>query len=221
MIIAIDGPAGSGKSTIAKIIAERLKYKYINSGAMYRAVAREALGQGLDLSNVEGVACVAESLVVDFKPDREGQRVLVNGKDVTQELKSETVGAGAAVVASQVRVREILTAHQRKLGKNGHIVMEGRDIGTKVFPNADKNFYFHADARERGKRRYLERKAKNADADLEEIIEQIKQRDHEDMHRAIAPLAQAEDAVYVDTTNMNIDELVDLVVEHINLSKEV
>ena len=221
MIIAIDGPAGSGKSTIAKIIAERLKYKYINSGAMYRAVAREALGQGLDLSNVEGVACVAESLVVDFKPDREGQRVLVNGKDVTQELKSETVGAGAAVVASQVRVREILTAHQRKLGKNGHIVMEGRDIGTKVFPNADKKFYFHADARERGKRRYLELKAKNADADLEEIIEQIKQRDHEDMHRAIAPLAQAEDAVYVDTTNMNIDELVDLVVEHINLSKEV
>ena len=221
MIIAIDGPAGSGKSTVAKIIAERLKYKYINSGAMYRAVAREALRQGLDLSDPDKVARVAESLAVDFEPDSEGQRVLVNGEDVTQELKSETVGAGAAVVASQTRVREILTAQQRELGKRGHIVMEGRDIGTKVFPGADKKFYFHADARERGKRRFLELRARNADVELEEIIEQIRQRDHEDTHRAIAPLIQAEDAIYVDTTHLNIEQLVDLTVEHIKPSAGV
>tara|TARA_B100000686_G_C16763596_1_gene960367 strand:- start:1210 stop:1875 length:666 start_codon:yes stop_codon:yes gene_type:complete len=221
MIIAIDGPAGSGKSTVAKIIAERLKYKYINTGAMYRVVAREALKQGLDLSDSDQVASVAESLVVDFKLDLEGQKILVNGEDVTRDLKSETVGAGAAVVASQIRVREILTAQQRELGKHGQVVMEGRDIGTRVFPEADKKFYFHADARERGKRRYLELKARNAEVKLEEIIEQIRQRDYEDTHREIAPLAQAEDAIYVDTTHLNIEQLVDLTVGHIQPSAGV
>ena len=154
---------------------------------MYRAVAREVLKRGLNLSNEENVAQVAESLKIDFAHDKEGQRVLVNNEDVTQELKSETVGAGAAIVASQVRVREILTAQQRELGRRGQVVMEGRDIGTKVFPNADKKFYFHADTRERGRRRYLELKAKNTDVSLEEIIEQIRQRDYEDTHRTVAP----------------------------------
>tara|TARA_B100000686_G_scaffold355052_1_gene469448 strand:+ start:9427 stop:10092 length:666 start_codon:yes stop_codon:yes gene_type:complete len=221
MIIAIDGPAGSGKSTIAKIIAERLQYKYINSGSMYRAVAREVLKRGLDLSNEENVARVAESLKIDFVHDIEGQRVLVNDEDVTQELKSETVGAGAAIVASQVRVREILTAQQRELGRRGQVVMEGRDIGTKVFPNADKKFYFHAEARERGRRRYLELKAKNTDVSLEEIIEQIRQRDYEDTHRAVAPLIQAKDAVYVDTTYLNIDQLADLTEEKIKRPPQI
>ena len=212
MIIAIDGPAGSGKSTIAKIIAERLQYKYINSGSMYRAVAREVLKRGLNLSNEENVAQVAESLKIDFAHDKEGQRVLVNNEDVTQELKSET---------SQVRVREILTAQQRELGRRGQVVMEGRDIGTKVFPNADKKFYFHADTRERGRRRYLELKAKNTDVSLEEIIEQIRQRDYEDTHRTVAPLVQAKDAVYVDTTYLNIDQLADLTEEKIKRPPQI
>ncbi len=216
MIIAIDGPAGSGKSTVAKIIAERLKYKYINSGAMYRAVACEAQRRGVALSDEKKVAQVAESLIIDFIPHPDGQRVLVDGKDVTQELKSEGVGTGAAIVASQARVREILTAAQRILGQNGSVVMEGRDIGTKVFPKADKKFYFQADPEERGKRRYLELKAKYAEANLQHIIEQIKQRDYEDTHRAIAPLAKADDAIYVDTTRMTIEELVDLVVGYIH-----
>ena len=215
MIIAIDGPAGSGKSTIAKIIAERLRFKYINSGAMYRAVACEARRQGVALSDESQVARVAESLNIDFDPGADGQRVLVDGKDLTQQLKSEAVGSGAAIVASQAQVRKIMTSAQRKLGENGSIVMEGRDIGTKVFPNADKKFYFHADPEERGKRRYLELKAKHAEIDLEHIIEQIKQRDYEDMHRAIAPLAQADNAIYVDTTRMTIEELVGLIVGHI------
>ena len=134
----------------------------------------------------------------------------------TQQLKNEIVGTGAAVVASQNRVREIMTATQRKLAENGNIVMEGRDIGTKVFPDADKKFYFHADPEERGRRRFLELKSKYTGVDLQHIIKQIKQRDYEDTHRAIAPLMQADDAIYVDTTRMTIEELVELVVGYIH-----
>ena len=215
MIIAIDGPAASGKSTIAKIIAERLKFKYINSGAMYRAVACEARRRGVKLSDESEVAQMAQSLSIDFYPGADGQRVLVDGKDLTQQIKSETIGTVPAIVASQPRVRKIMTTAQRKFGESESVIIEGRDIGTKVFPDADKKFYFHADPEERGKRRYLELKARNADVKLEQIIEQIKQRDYEDTHRAFAPLAKADDAIYIDTTRMSIEELVELVVKQI------
>ncbi|MFQ5673044.1 MAG: (d)CMP kinase [Nitrospinales bacterium] len=221
MIIAIDGPAGSGKSTIAKTIAEKLAFRYINSGAMYRAVAWTAQNNGMDLNDREQVARVAAELDIEFVPHPDGQKVMVNGNDVTQILKSEVVGKGAAVVASQPKVREIMTALQRHMGHEGKIVMEGRDIGTVVFPHADIKFYFDADPVERGKRRYHELRAKQQQVNLEKIVAQIKQRDYEDAHRKIAPLIRAKDAIYLDTTHLTIDEVVDKVVEHIGPAANV
>ncbi|MEC7641731.1 MAG: (d)CMP kinase [Nitrospinota bacterium] len=221
MIIAIDGPAGSGKSTIAKTIAEKLAFRYINSGAMYRAVAWTAQNKEIDLNNEDEVARVAEKLEIEFVSNPQGQKVTVDGQDATQALKTESVGAGAAIVAGQPRIREIMTARQRQMGRKGKVVMEGRDIGTVVFPQADLKFYFDADPEERGKRRYLELKAKQRPVNLKNIVAQIKQRDYEDAHRKIAPLARADDAIYVDTTHLNIEAVVDRVVERIGPAANV
>jgi cytidylate kinase len=213
MIVAIDGPAGSGKSTVAKIVAERLGFKYINTGAMYRAVAWKAGQLGASLKDEAGIARVAEQLNLEFVPSSGGQKVLVDGEDVGARLKSEEVGNGAATVASQPNVRRILTDLQRKMGQDGKIVMEGRDIGTQVFPNANKKIFFHADPEERGRRRYTELSEKGESVDLNKIIEQIKSRDLEDMNRAVAPLLRAEDALLVDTTHLGIEEAVVKVLE--------
>lgn len=221
MIIAIDGPAGSGKSTIAKTIAERLAFRYINSGAMYRAVAWTAQNDGIDLNNEADLARMAERLEIEFVPGPEGQKVEIGGTDATQALKSESVGAGAAIVASQSKIREIMTARQRRMGEEGNVVMEGRDIGTVVFPQADLKFYFDADPVERGKRRYLELKSKQRSVDLEDIVAQIKQRDYEDANREIAPLVRAKDAIYLDTTHLNIEEVVGKVVERLGPAANV
>jgi len=211
MIIAIDGPAGSGKSTAAKIIAQRLNFRYIDTGAMYRAVALSAQRKNADLYDLEVIAEIAEKLDIQLIPQAQGQQVLADGEDVTAQLKNETVGAGAAIVAAQPKVRDILIAKQRELGKSGRVVMDGRDIGTVVFPEAEFKFFMEANPEERGRRRYLELKEKNPSVNLEEIIEQVKKRDHEDRTREISPLVMAEDGTLLDTTHFNPDE----VVEHI------
>lgn len=216
MIIAIDGPAGSGKSTIAKFIARKLNYRYIDTGAMYRAVAWRADKDGIDLVDENAVGQLARQLNIEFVTHPEGQQVLVNGENATGLLKNEIVGRGAAKVAAQKMVRETLVAKQQEIGQSGNVVMDGRDIGTQVFPNAELKFFLDADAEERGKRRYLELKAKNQDVDLENIISEIKQRDHEDRTRAISPLRPAEDAIEVDTTKFSIEEVIDQVMEQIN-----
>ena len=221
MIIAIDGPAGSGKSTVAKFIAKRLNYRYIDTGAMYRAVAWSAEKKDIDLSDENAVGQWVTQLKIEFIADPEGQQVKVNGENATGLLKNEVVGRGAAKVASQKRVREILVAKQQEIGQSGNVVMDGRDIGTQVFPNAELKFFMDADAEERGKRRYLELKEKNLDVDLENIIAEIKQRDHEDRTRAISPLCPAEDAIKIDTTKFAIEEVIDKVMEQINLKKEI
>ena len=146
-----------------------------------------------------------------------GQQVKVNGENATGLLKNEIVGRGAAKVAAQKRVREILVSKQQKIGQLGNVVMDGRDIGTQVFPNADLKFFLDADAEERGKRRYLELKEKNMDVDLENIIAEIKKRDHEDKTRSISPLRPALDAIEVDTTKFTIEEVIHQVMEKINL----
>ena len=191
MIIAIDGPAGSGKSTVAKFIAKRLNYRYIDTGSMYRAVAWSAEKKDIDLSDENAVGQWVTQLKIEFVADPAGQQVKVNGENATGLLKNEVVGRGAAKVAAQKRVREILVAKQQEIGESGNVVMDGRDIGTQVFPNAELKFFMDADAEERGKRRYLELKEKNLDVDLENIIAEIKQRDHEDRTRAISPLCPA------------------------------
>ncbi len=213
MIVAIDGPAGSGKSTVAKIVAERLGFKYINTGAMYRAVAWKAHKNGFLLKDESAMARVAEELNIEFVPNPGGQKILIDGEDVGAKLKGEEAGNGAATVASQPQVREILTNLQRKMGQEGKIVMEGRDIGTQVFPNADKKFFFQADPEERGRRRYKELLTKGESVDLQKIIDQIRKRDLEDMNRSVAPLIKAEDALLVDTTHLGIEEAVAKVIE--------
>ena len=221
MIIAIDGPAGSGKSTVAKFIAKRLNYRYIDTGSMYRAVAWSAEKKDIDLSDENAVGQWVTQLKIEFVADPAGQQVKVNGENATGLLKNEVVGRGAAKVAAQKRVREILVAKQQEIGGSGNVVMDGRDIGTQVFPNAELKFFMDADAEERGKRRYLELKEKNLDVDLENIIAEIKQRDHEDRTRAISPLCPAEDAIKIDTTKFAIEEVIDKVMEQINLKKEI
>jgi len=216
MIIAIDGPAGSGKSTIAKLVAKRLNYRYIDTGAMYRAVAWTAQKKGLSLTDETAMAELARSLKIEFVPGADGQSVLVDGENATTHLKNETVGKGAATVAAQKSVREVLVARQRQIGETGNVVMDGRDIGTVVFPQANKKFFFVADAEERGRRRYEELKSKNPDLDLKIIIEEIRQRDHEDCNRKISPLVRAEDALEIDTTRLSIEEVTDHVLKNIN-----
>jgi CMP/dCMP kinase len=219
MIIAIDGPAGSGKSTVAKFIAKRLNYRYIDTGAMYRAVAWSAVKKDIDLSDENAVGQWVTQLKIEFISDPAGQQVKVNGENTIGLLKNEVVGRGAAKVAAHKRVREILVAKQQEIGQSGKVVMDGRDIGTQVFPNADLKFFMDADAEERGKRRYLELKGKNQDVDLEHIIAEIKQRDHEDRTRAISPLCPAKDAIKIDTTEFDIEEVIEKVMEQINLKK--
>ena len=208
MIIAIDGPAGSGKSSAAKIVAQKMQFKHINTGAMYRAVAWRARQLKMDLSDEAGVAEVALNQDIKFVPGAEGQTVVVDGEDVTTLLRSKTVDRDAALVASLAKVRELLVAKQRKMGESGSIVMEGRDIGTVVFPEAERKFFLDATPEERGKRRYLELQAQNQKVDLDTIIEQVRRRDEKDRNRKVSPLKPAEDAICLDTTNLDLEEVV-------------
>ena len=219
MIIAIDGPAGSGKSTIAKFIAKKLSYRYIDTGAMYRAVAWSANNEGIDLDDENRVGQWTEKLKIEFLTDPEGQQIKVNGANATGLLKNEVVGRDAAKVAAQKQVREILVAKQQEIGQSGQVVMDGRDIGTQVFPKAELKIFMDADAKERGKRRYLELKGKNMDVDLGNIIAEIKQRDLEDRNRTISPLRPADDAIKIDTTKFTIEEVIYQVMEKINLKQ--
>ena len=217
MVIAIDGPAGSGKSTVAKIVAEKLRFRYIDTGSMYRAVAWKNLLKNVDLSNEEMVAEIAHNVEIDLVPGEGGQSVFVDGENATNQLKQEKISRAAAVVAAQPMVREIMTKKQRELGSREDVVMDGRDIGTVVFPQAEKKFFLDAEPKERGRRRFDELKIKNQEAnlDLATIIEQVKQRDYEDRTRKIAPLRQPDDAISIDTTHLDIGQVVDQVMKEI------
>jgi len=215
MIIAIDGPAGSGKSSVAKIIAQKMQFRHINTGAMYRAVAWKARKLEVDLSDEPRVAEVALNQSLQFVPGPEGQTVVVDGEDVTALLRSKTVDREAAIVASLGKVREILVAKQRDMGEGGSIVMEGRDIGTVVFPQAERKFFLDATPEERGKRRFLELQAKNQEVDLDAIIEQVKRRDEIDRNRKVSPLKPAKDAICIDTTNLDLEKVVNQIMEWI------
>ena len=220
MIIAIDGPAGSGKSTIAKIVAEKLNFRYIDTGSMYRSVAWKSLQKNTTLKDEDAVADIASKVQIELVSGKNGQLVFVDGENITEQLKVEEISRGAAIVAAQPKIRKIMTTKQRKLGKQGMVVMDGRDIGTVVFPQAEKKFFLDADPKERGRRRFAELKEKDQarNADLATIIEQIVQRDHEDRNRKIAPLKQAKDAMLIDTTNLSIDQVVKEIIKTINPS---
>ena len=215
MIIAIDGPAGSGKSTVAKIVAEKLNFRYIDTGSMYRSVAWKSLEKNTALRDENAVADIASKVKIELVPGKDGQLVFVDGKNITDQLKVEEISRGAAIVAAQPMIREIMTTKQRKLGKQGKVVMDGRDIGTVVFPQADKKFFLDADPKERGRRRFIELKEKGQvkNTDLSTIIAQIVQRDHEDRSRKIAPLKQAKDAMLIDTTHLSVDQVAEEIIK--------
>ena len=215
MIIAIDGPAGSGKSTVAKIVAEKLNFRYIDTGSMYRSVAWKSLEKNTALGDEDAVADIASKVKIELVPGKDGQLVFVDGKNITDQLKVEEISRGAAIVAAQPMIREIMTTKQRKLGKQGKVVMDGRDIGTVVFPQADKKFFLDADPKERGRRRFIELKEKDQvkNTALSTIIAQIVQRDHEDRSRKIAPLKQAKDAMLIDTPHLSVDQVVEEIIK--------
>ena len=218
MIIAIDGPAGSGKSTVAKIVAKKLNFHYIDTGSMYRSVAWKSLQEKAKLVDEDVVASIAWKTKIELVPGENEQLVFVDGENITDQLKKETISRGAAVVAAQPIIREIMTAKQRELGKRGNVVMDGRDIGTVVFPKAEKKFFLDADPKERGRRRFAELKEaeQEINTDLTTIVKQVMQRDSEDRNRKIAPLKQAKDAILIDTTHLSIDQVVGEIMKTIN-----
>lgn len=205
--IAIDGPAGAGKSTIAKNIARELQFIYVDTGAMYRAIALHLLREGADGGDSEAVASACRSAEVSIIYRNGEQIVLLNGEDVTPCLRTEEVSRMASVGAANPAVREKLLSLQRNLAAAQSVVMDGRDIGTTVLPGADVKIYLTASSKARAQRRYLELKEKGESCDPEEIRREIEERDRRDMNREISPLRQAEDAVLVDSSHMTIEEV--------------
>lgn len=206
--IAIDGPAGAGKSTIAKLIAKELKYIYVDTGAMYRAIAIFYMDKNVDPMNEEKINSLLDDIEIKIEYKDGVQQVILNGINVTNRLRTEEVGKMASVTSKYKLVRSKLVKLQQKIASDTNVVMDGRDIGTKVLPDAFLKIYLTASADARAKRRYDELVAKGEECDYKHILDDIILRDHQDMTRAESPLTKAEDAYLVDTSDMTIDEVV-------------
>jgi cytidylate kinase len=215
LVIAIDGPSGAGKSTVARLLARRLGYLYIDTGAMYRSVGWKANREGIDPADEVRLADLCSRTEITIRNDSGDPRFFVDGRDVSGEIRTPEMGMMASAVSKSPAVRARLLTLQRDLGRQGGVVMDGRDIGTVVFPDADLKFYLDASAAERGRRRYLELKAKGLDVDLVRITREIEERDRQDSERTLAPLKKAEDAVLVDSSTMNIDDVLDRMLSEI------
>ena len=211
--IAIDGPAGAGKSTIARRVAKELSFIYVDTGAMYRAMALYLLHQNVDRTNTEQIGEVCQNAEISIEYQNGEQIVLLNGENVNAYLRTEEVGNMASVSSAVPRVREKLLSLQRKLAKDMSVVMDGRDIGTTILPDADVKIYLTASSLTRAKRRYLELQEKGTVCDLDNIQKDIEERDQRDMNREISPLRQAEDAVLVDSSDLTIEQVVDRILE--------
>ena len=205
--IAIDGPAGAGKSTIAKKVAKELSFIYVDTGAMYRAMGLYFLRKGIVPENAAAIEAACDEIQVSIRYENGEQQVLLNGENVSAEIRKEEVGNMASKTSVNGKVREKLVALQRELAKKENVVMDGRDIGTQVLPDATAKIYLTASSAERARRRYLELQQKGTPGILEEIEADIIERDHRDMTREISPLRQAEDAVLVDASHMTIEEV--------------
>lgn len=211
LTIAIDGPSGAGKGTLARTVADRLGYRHVDTGAMYRAVAWQAQHEGLPLDDDDAVSTVAERAQIV----QSDGRTVIDGQDVTREIRTPAIDKAAASVARLPQVREALVRRFRDLGRGGAVVMEGRDIGTIVFPDADLKFYIDASPEERARRRATDPAHTGGQGSLELVQSDIAARDKSDSTRSVAPLAKANDAIYLDTTAMPIDTVVDRVMKSI------
>jgi len=207
LVVAIDGPSGAGKSTAGQGLAERLGYTYIDTGAMYRALALKAMRAGVSLDSEEALATLCRASRIELT-DR-GQRVLLDGEDVTAEIRSRETSRASSLVSVHPGVRGEMVARQREMGKEGGVVLDGRDIGTAVFPDAEVKFFLDASPGERAQRRLRELRAGGSDATLDAIEKEVRERDYTDTHRAESPLARAWDALELDTTRLDPDEVVE------------
>ena len=212
MVVAIDGPAGSGKGTITKLVAEKLNLVYIDSGATYRCVGVACLRNNIKLEEKEKIIELTKTLKIEFD---EKQRTFLNGEDVSSLIRSKEVTAIVSQISSIVEVREILVDLQRKMAEGKNVIMEGRDITTVVFPNADYKFYLDASVEERANRRFKQNMEAGINTSIEEIIENIKMRDYNDMHKPVGALIRTPEQIYIDSTHMTIDEVVNTIIDKI------
>ena len=209
--IALDGPVGAGKSTIADEVARRLGILHLDTGAMYRAVGLSALRRGLDIQDEAAVTAMCRELRITVTYGPGGQRTLVDGEDVTPRLRTEDVSLAASTVARYAGVRQAMVALQRQLAAQAPMLLDGRDIGTRVLPQATVKIFLTATPEERARRRYLELQQKGAPDTYEQVLRDLKARDEQDTHRVVDPLRAAEDAVVVDTTSLNFDQVVEAI----------
>jgi cytidylate kinase len=213
--IAIDGPAAAGKSTVAKIIAEHYSYIYIDTGAMYRALTYKALQENIDLNDEEKVASVLSNLNIELHPTEDGQIVMINDENVTEIIRSNEVTNNVSIVAMHSPVREEMLKRQRQFAIEGGVVMDGRDIGTHVLPDAELKIFLKASVEERANRRHQENQKKGYSSDYEQLKQEIANRDKLDSEREIAPLKKAEDAIEIDTTALSILDVVKKIEDYI------
>lgn len=219
--VAIDGPASAGKSTVAKLVAKRFNYVYCDTGAMYRVVTLAALRKGLSMTDKEQIVQLAQQIQISFKPGEPEQRVFLDGDEVTQDIRQGQIDNNVSAVAAIPAVRTEMTRQQRAIAQRGGIVMDGRDIGTTVLPDAPVKVFMVATAHERARRRYVENQAKGiATTSLADLQKEIELRDKKDSTRAVSPLTQAPDAIRLDTTNLSIDQVVDEISKIIKKTQE-
>lgn len=215
IVIALDGPSGSGKSTVAKFLSDKLNILYLDTGAMYRATALKALNLGIDTFDEEGVKTFINDINLEIKYIDKSQHTFLDGEDVSQKIREPHMSMAASNISSLKTVRLKMVEMQRKIASDISCVLDGRDIGSYVLPNADYKFFITASPEVRAKRRFDELKAKNFDVNYDEILKDIEKRDYNDIHRDFSPLVQAKDAVYIDTSDMNIEEVTNKILSFI------
>ena len=215
-VVAIDGPAGAGKGTITKLVGEKLNLVNVDTGATFRCVALNMLKENVGMDEEDKIRSILEKINIEMYPDG---KIFLNGEDVTKRIRENDVNDFVSPVSTIKIVRDKLLEIQRKIAEGKNVIMEGRDIGTTVFPNADVKIYLDATPEERARRRVLQNKEKGIKTSYEEVLENIKDRDYRDSNREIAPLRKAEDAIYIDSSDMTIEEVVNKVIDIINMTR--